>query len=343
MDLILFNLFGRDIYASALTITLGLVLCFALTLSLWRQRGGEVSAVLGLFVLSFVFSVLFSRTLHWYFNAESYDSLQAALTDYSNGSFMLPGMLLGIWLGAGLTKVLRLADDTGRLLDTAAPGVCLLIAFIRLSALFNTSCRSKIIITDPRFQFLPIASGITDAAGNTVYRFATFFVEFLLMLGLTLIVWLMFRARRRPMKPPCSDTGNVARLALVFYSAIEVIMDSTRYDSPLMHFRLISYLNQYSAFISLAQVFAGFAVLWILIYYSRRSIRADGFKWYLPVCWVLFAASLFGVGKLGEYNVQRTAAYVRCYSIMAASLLVMVLSILVPYFSCRKRRRRARR
>lgn len=343
MDLIAFTLLGYEIYWSALIITLGLVLCLALTLRLWRQRGGNSSAALFLFVLGFVFSVFFSRVLHWYFNAESYDSFVGAMTDYSNGSFVLPGMLLGVWLAAGLARLFRLTDSAGRLLDAAAPGVCLLIAFIRLSALFNTSCRSKILITDPRFQFLPIASGMTDAAGNTVYRFATFFIEFLLMLVLTLIVWLMFRSRRRPMKPPCSNFGNVARLALVFYGAVEIVMDSTRYDSPLMHFRVISFLNQYSAFISLAQVFAAVSALWILIYYSRRSIKADGFKWYLAPCWALFGASLFGIGKLGEYNVQRYATYARCYTIMSVSCLVMVLSILIPYWFCRKRRRRVRR
>lgn len=343
MNLIAFSLLGREIYWSALVIMLGVLLSFALTLRLWRQRGGELSPVLSLFVLGFAFSVLFARLLHWYFNAESYASLSSAMTDFSNGSFCLQGMLLGVWLAAWLTKLTRLTDSTGKLLDAAAPGVCLLIAFIRLSAFFNTTCRSKILITNPRLQFLPIASGMTDAAGNTVYRMATFAIEFLLMLGVTLIVWAMFRRMRRRMRPPCSDTGNVARLATVIYGAVEIVMDSTRYDSPLMHFRLISYLNQYSAFISLAQIFAAATVLGILIYYSRCAIKARGFLWFLPLDWVLFGVCAFCIGKLGEYNVQRYATYGRCYAIMSVSCAVMVLTILIPWYACRrKRRRRAR-
>ena len=33
----------------------------------------------------------------------------------------------------------------------------------------------------------------------------------------------------------------------------------------------------------------------------------------------------FGVGKLGEYNVQRYANYLQCYGIMSASCIVMVV------------------
>ena len=50
----------------------------------------------------------------------------------------------------------------------------------------------------------------------------------------------------------------------------------------------------------------------------------------------MFGAGIFGVGKLGEYNVQRYATYGRCYAIMAVSLVIVSLSIYMLYCSCKR-------
>ena len=68
---ILLTVAGRPIYASAAMITLGIFLCVLLTLALYRSRHRSGAAVMVLAVLGFVFGVLFSRFLHWYFNAEA--------------------------------------------------------------------------------------------------------------------------------------------------------------------------------------------------------------------------------------------------------------------------------
>ena len=334
-NLILLELFGYPLYASAAVITLGILLCVVMTLILYRRNHRSIAAVLFLAVLGFVFGVLFSRVLHWYFNAETYSSFLGALTDYSRGSFCLPGMLLGIWLAAWLARRLNLTGTMGELLDAAAPGVALLIALIRLSALFNTTCRSRILVRTRWLQFLPFATGQQDAAGNVSYRMATFFIEFLLMLVVTVILLRFFGDKGwRRMKRGCPATGNTARLFVLLYAAVEIVMDSTRYDSPLMHFRLISVLNQYSAFISLAQVFAGFTVLGILIHFTRWSIRGNGFRWYHIPVWLGFFGCLFVIGKLGEYNVQRYADYLRCYAFMSAGCIAMVALVWALYLSC---------
>ena len=334
-DLVLTTVKGYPIYASAAVITLGYLLAALITLILYRSRHRSGAAVMALASLGFVFGVVFSRVLHWYFNTETYASFLGAMTDYSVGTFCLPGALLGIWLAAWLSKKLGLTPTVGELLDAAAPGVALLIALIRLSALFNTTCRSRILVKTPWLQRLPFASPMTDTAGNVTYRMATFFLEFILMLIVMVIVLRFFNEKSgRRMKRGCPRTGNAARLFVLLYAAVEIVMDSTRYDSPLMHFRLLSSLNQYSAFISLAQIFAAVTALGILIHFSRCSIRANGFRWYHPLCWLGFGASLFGIGKLGEYNVQRYAAYLKCYGIMSASCLLMVVLIWALYRSC---------
>ena len=194
---ILFTVAGRPIYASAAMISLGVLLCVLLTLALYRSRHRSGAAVMVLAVLGFVFGVLFSRFLHWYFNAEAYSSLVSALTDYSTGSFCLPGMLLGVWLAAWIVRKLGLTETVGELLDAAAPGMALLIALIRLSALFNTTCRSRIIIKTPWIQFLPFASGLTDSAGNVTYRLATFFLEALLLFAVSGSVFVFYKEKSR--------------------------------------------------------------------------------------------------------------------------------------------------
>ncbi|MBR4550377.1 MAG: prolipoprotein diacylglyceryl transferase [Oscillospiraceae bacterium] len=334
-NLILLELFGYPIYASAAVITLGILLCVLMTLVLYRKHHRSGAAVLCLAVLGFIFGVLFSRLFHWYFNAETYSSLPGALTDYSHGSFCLPGMLLGLWLAAWICRRLNLTETMGELLDAAAPGVALLIAFIRLSALFNTTCRSRILVKTTWLQFLPFATGLSDSAGNVSYRMATFFIEFLLMLAVTGMVLHFFNDKNwRRMKRGGPHTGNTARLFVLLYAAVEIVMDSTRYDSPLMHFRVISVLNQYSAFISLAQVFAAFTALGILIHLTRCSVRSNGFRWYIIPIWLGFFACLFVIGKLGEYNVQRYADYLRCYAFMSAGCIAMIALIWQLYRSC---------
>ena len=320
---------------SAVTISAGIALAVLLSCALYARRKEGVTAVLAMSVMGLVFGVLFSRFLHWYFTGEVYASFTAAFTDFDRGSFCLQGMFLGVWLAAFLTKKLRLTGSVNGLLDAAAPGLCLLVAMIRLSALFNSTCRGRITIKAPIFQRLPFAVASVDAVGNVTYRFASFFIAAIAMLVVTLVVWRFYvEDEERWMKWPCPGEGNTIRFALVLYGAVEIIMDSTRNDSPLMHFRFISQLNKFSAFISLAQIFAAVAMLCVLIHYSRMSIKANGFKWYHPLLWLGFLVSLFGVGKLGEYNVQRYATYAKCYAWMGASLILMAAMPILAWHSC---------
>ena len=97
---ILFTVAERPIYASAAMITLGVFLCVLLTLALYRGRSENSTAVWALFCLGFVLAVFFSRLLHWYFNSETYGSFAVAFTDFSVGSFCIPGVILGVWLAA---------------------------------------------------------------------------------------------------------------------------------------------------------------------------------------------------------------------------------------------------
>lgn len=327
------------VYWSAIIICLGVASCLAMTLALYPMSGRSNVAVWALFPFALLFSVIFARTIYWYCHIEQYSSLRQALLDYSTGSFCLPGVILGTWLGAVMVRLLNLTDSTGRLLDAAAPGMALCIALIRLSALFNDSVRSHILISEKIFQHLPVAVAVTDSAGNVNFRFATFFIQFLLMLLVTLMLLVFYCDHRDDRLRGGNRGGNVARRFLVLYGAVEVIMDSTRYDSHLYHFTMIKSLNPYASFVSIAQVFAAVTILGVLIYYLRRSVKARGWRWYHGALLLLYAASLLGAGYLGEYKVQRTGLYMRCYTIQTLSMLLMVWVVHMLYLSCKSRKR----
>ena len=319
------------IYWSGIIIALGVAACFALSYSLHTSYVGTGKALWVLFPLAVLFSVPLCRIIHWYCHAEQYAGLWGALTDYSGGGYCLPGALFGTLLAALIVGRAGFTDNIPRMLDTVAPGAALCVAMIRLSAVFNSSCRGKISIKAPALQHLPLASPIyTNGAAD--YRLATFFIEFLVMLVLVyVLIRFYFRRRSLPMRGDISSDGHTARMFLLFFSAAEIILDSTRYDSSFMHF---------NGFVSIVQMVAAVAVLVLLVYYSRMSIRVNGRGAKHWALWVGFLLSLVCVG-LSEYFVQRHGDwYGRCYFFMFIGIAAMTACVYVMYLTCCKTARR---
>ncbi len=322
------------LYWSAIVIALGIAAGFALSLSLYVSHGGRAAAMWLLLPLALLFSVPLCRMIHWYCHLEQYSGFFSAITDYSSGSYCLPGAIIGTLLAALVVRALGFTGNVARLLDSVAPGGALAVVFIRLSSLFNVSCRSKISISSPLLQHLPIGSGIVNSSGVLEYRFATFFVQAMLMLGVTVLLLYFFYARRRlPMKEGCPRDGNVAWMFLVFHSAVELLMDSTRYDSSFMHF---------NAFVSIVQIFSAVCILIALIHYSRLSVRANGRQGYHFAMWIGYFFTLAGTGA-AEYLVQRFGnMYIPCYSGMTLTCTMMAVIVYLMYkTTCRSREGRS--
>ena len=323
------------IYWSAVIICLGCAAGLCLTLALYPMDHRHNTAVWVFFPIAVALSVFLSRTIHWYSHMEQYDSLAAAVTDYSSGGYCIQGIILGTLIAALLVHALRLALTAGELLDAAAPGGALALALIRLSSLFNTNCRGRIVINNAAFQHLPWAVSWTDAAGNVEFRLATFFLEFLALLLITVILCaFFFRHRSETLWEGYRNEGNVARLFVVLVGIVEIIADSTRYDSALMHFFLLKKLNPYACFISIAQVFSAVLILIVFIHYMRISVKVNGWSWYHILAILVFVGSLVGIGFFGEYRVQRTANYVLCYTWQGSSLLVLAADVISIYATC---------
>ena len=337
MNGIALSLNGLTLYWSGVVIALGIAAAFCLSYALYTSHGGSSLAMLLYFPPALFLSVGLSRALHWYCHTEQYPGFVAALTDYRVGGYCIPGVVAGIALAAVLVGALGLTANRRRLLDSVAPGWLLLAVMIRLSSLFNSSCRSKIVIRNPLLQRLPIGSPVADNAGNTEYRFATFFAEALLLAVLFLAILRFFNTQRRhPMKADLPRDGHVALLTLTWYSAVELLMDSTRYDSSFLRF---------NGFISVGQMVAALCILGVMVVYSIRSVRVNGHQgrhWVLWICWFLALAAT----GISEYLVQRHGSwYLGCYAVMSASCFFLAFTTQRMYLLLRDNtpRRRKRR
>ena len=326
------------IYWSALIIVLGVAAGFLLAYSVYTAHSGRGTAMLVLLPLTLVFGIIFSRAVHFYCNQEQYGGLWKAMTDYSSGSFWLPGALLAVLPAALAVKAARITDNIGEMLDAAAPGLALSTAMIRFSALFGTSCRSMFQVKARAFRRYPFASADVDAAGNTTYHFASFYILGLLML-LVMLLSLIFYYRHHAdrMKPPCKRNGNVAWLTFVLFCACELVLDSTRADSTYMLFSVLQFLNKYASFISLTQLFCAAGMLCAMIHYSRCSVRANGKNRLHTVLWCIYLAGLVLTG-VSEYLVQRyTNKAALCYLLQSIAVLVSAAAVFVLYSSCREK------
>lgn len=311
------------LYWSAIIITAGLLAALFMSLSLQVTNKGRIVSMMLFFPLALVFSIPLCRMLHWYCHQEQYGGFLNAVTDYTAGSYVLPAAIPGVWLAAWIAA--KLDDgDTAKLLDAAAPGMALVIAFVRLSALFSTACRSKIPVTTGVLQHLPLAAGITNSAGAIEYRFATFFAHFLLMLLFCLMLVKFFcRGRFVPVKAGRRQ-GDTVCMFLLLYAASELILDSTRYDS--------SFLPQ-NGFVSIVQIITAVCILLLLIHYSRLSILANGRRLWQWLLWLIWLVALGGVGWT-EYLVQRHGDwYLGCYGAMGLCCLVLAAVVHRFYLS----------
>ena len=305
---------SMSLYKSALVIALGAMSCFMLMRALY-PRGGLPAALWCFAAADIVLTVLLCRFLHFYCHSEQYASFWKAMTDYSAGGYVLVAAVPAAAGAAYLVKFLGLTQNPARVLDCFAPGAVLAAALIRLSALFNSTCRGKVAVRRPLLQRLPLASPVTLSSGAEDWRFATFFVEFLLLAVVFAFVLRFFlRRRRAPMKAGQKRDGNVALYALVWAAAVALVCDSTRYDSSFLPF---------NGFVSVTQIACGVCILVPLVLWSLRSIRANGrgsFHWAVWGGW-FFALAVAGVA---EYLVQRHGDwYLSCYALMSAAAFAM--------------------
>ena len=342
MDNVLFSIGSLTVFKSAVVITLGVLICSALGTMLYKNKTGSAAPVIAFLPIAYLLSVVFARLLHWYFTEFAYKNFWQAITDFSVGSFALAGVIIGVWLAAFIVTKLGSVESKGTLLDCFAPGICLLVAFVRLGCFWTGSCIGNRNIESALLKWKPLAVTVTDNAGNVDYKLRVYFMEAVLMIVLALVLLVLLKKlAETQMHSPCSQDGNVARIFLVLFSVIEVVIDSLRNDSILMRFRFLHQMNPYSSFISLAQIFSLILLICVFVYYLSKSIKIYGFDRGHLGAIILFLICGAMMGATGEFCIQRFGSIrflltVRTwgYISMLSGAFFMVRLILKQYRSC---------
>ena len=224
------------------------------------------------------------------------------------------GVFLGCFLAALLTRILFLQRDLPEMLDCMAIAGCAGIAVGRLASLFNASDRGNTV----SFESLPFAYPVTNTVSGAVeYRLATFMIQAMVALALFLILSIFYIRGNKKNK---LRSGDTALIFVLIYGASQVVLDSTRYDS--LFFRS-------NGFVSVVQVLGALGLGLGIFAFSKRMVKAVGFKWWQVFLWLLIAAGI-GCGGFMEYYVQRRGnEAVFAYSVMSGCLLAVIALTLV--------------
>lgn len=307
---------GTFIYWSSIILTFAVIAAVALFagLYLWKSKNGMALSLT--IPVALLLSVVIARWVHWYCLTDSYESLNAAMTDYTWGGYALMGAFVGCLLTAGIMRLLRISDNLPEMLDCMSIAGGIGIAVGRLASLFNASDRGQIVAESWGLPYAyPVTNAVSGAAEN---RLATFMLQSLSTAAIValIVLYVVFcLLRRKKLRD-----GDVTLLFLLLYGACQIILDSTRYDSLFM---------RSNGFVSIVQILSTAAVLVAIVTFSVRMVKARGFKWYFIPLWVLQLAVMGGAGYM-EYYVQRhgdQAAF--AYRNMGICLAVMVLIALI--------------
>lgn len=310
MDKIAFYSGGTAIYWNSVILTLAAATALCFFLAFYLGKSGNGAAGFAAVPVSMVLSLVFARFFHWYCQSDSYQSFSAAMTDYTAGGYALMGVFLGCFLAAGLTRIVCLHRNLPEMLDAMSIAGCAGIAVGRLSSLFNASDRGQVLVN---FRSLPLAYPVSNAVSGAVeYRLATFALQSMVALALFLGLTVFYCKGQKRGKLKDGDTCLVF---LLLYGASQVVLDSTRYDS--LFFRS-------NGFVSVVQVLGALALVLAVILFSRRMVKARGFRAWQILLWLLIAIAIAGAGYM-EYYVQRWGSKALfAYSVMSACLLFVI-------------------
>lgn len=300
---------------SSVILLLACAAAACIFLSIYLRKSENFRAAFIVVPLAMALSLAAARLLHWYCYAENYESLQAAMTEFSSGGFALLGVFAGCLISALLTRIVLLHRNLPQILDCMCIAGSAGIAVGRLASFYNATDRGQIVQSVRTMPWVyPV---INSVSGATEYRLATFLhqamVAAVLFVALTLVYLLGRKKNRRD--------GDVTLLFLLCYGTSEILLDSMRYDS--MYFRS-------NGFVSIVQVLGAIVLALVIVVFSVRMVCARGFRKGYLVLWAVMAA-LMGLAGYMEYHVQRHGnEAVFAYSVMGGCLgLLVVLTLLI--------------
>lgn len=300
------------IYWSSIILTLAVAIAVVLFAAFYLWKSKNTAALYMTIPVALLLSMVISRWVHWYCLTDSYESMTAAMTDYTWGGYALMGAFVGCFVTACLMRLLRISSNLPEMLDCMCLAGGVGIAVGRLASLYNASDRGQVVAEDIGLPFAyPVVDAVSGIAEN---RLATFMLQSI-STGIIVALLLLYVVFCFLLRKKVRD-GDVTLLFLLLYGTCQIILDSTRYDSLFM---------RSNGFVSIVQILGLIAVLTAIVLFSVRMVKARGFKWYFIPLWLVLLASMGGAGYM-EYYVQRhgdQAAF--AYKNMGACLAVMVL------------------
>ena len=315
MDKIAFYSGSTAIYWNSVILTLAAATAICFFLAFYLGKSGNGAAGFGVVPVSMVLSLVLARFFHWYCQSDSYTGFSAAMTNYAEGGYALMGVFLGCVLAAALTRVICLHRNLPEMLDAMSLAGCAGMAVGRLSALFNASDRGQVLVN---FRSLPVASPVNNAVSGAVeYRLATFALQSMVALALFIGLTVFYNKGQKRGKLRDGDTCLVF---LLLYGASQVVLDSTRYDS--LFFRS-------NGFVSVVQVLGALALVLAVILFSRRMVKARGFRAWQILLWLLIGIAIAGAGYMEYYVQRRGNEALFAYSVMSGCLAVAILLTLL--------------
>ena len=326
MDRIAFIIGESFIYWNSIILVVAALGAICLFLSFYLRRPGNGIAATLFVPMAMILSLVLARFIHWYCRTDSYDSLMAAMTNYSRGGFALMGVFFGCAAVACLLRLAGIVRNLPEIFDCLAIGGAGGIAVGRLACFFTTADRGDIIegLTSLPLVY-PAANAVT---GEPEYRLATFMLQ-AMVTGCIFLVLVIFYIRGKG-KGNLRD-GDTCLLFLLTYGASQIVLDSTRYDSLFM---------RSNGFISLVQILGLIFLLIPVVLFSIRMVRIIRFrKWFLGL-WVPILA-LLGVAAYMEYHVQRHGDQALfAYSMMSTCLILVVgLTLMIRRFAVEQERK----
>ena len=228
-------------YSLVLALSCAAGICFFMACCSYAAIPARRAATTALTAL--LLSLPLARLVYWYGRPDSFSSLAHALTTPSAEAFALAGAFAGC-----LLSVIVFGGQGNRktMLDCMSIAGSFSLALGRLACFFTASDRGQIMT---RLTGLPWAYPVSDSVGHLEYRFATFLFQALFAAALAILLTVVFLRKK-------TEQGDVSLIFLLFYSASQFLLDSTRYDSL--------YLRN-NGFVRIVQILSSVTLLIVLL------------------------------------------------------------------------------
>lgn len=316
MDKVAFIIGETFLYWNSIFLVLGTVTAVLLFLGFYLGRSGNAVGAFLVIPMCIGLSIVLGRFVHWYCQSDSYSGVFSAMTDYFSGGYALCGAFIGCLLAACLMRMCQGVKDLPELLDSMALAGAAGIAVGRLGCFFTSADRGSILAESWGLPYAwPVINSVTGVSEN---RMAIFLLQAMFcgcIFVILSIFWLFSRKNGK--------NGTTFLLFLLLYGASQIVFDSMRYDSLFL---------RSNGFVSLVQILAAVGLVFAIVCFSVRAVKAGGLKWWHFLFWLFILAGL-GVAGYMEYYVQRHGNLaLLSYSVMSGCLgLVVLLSVVLCF------------